>query len=391
MDPRGIWYYTRWSGPTELPMRPSTSIGATWRDPVASVASVPPFDGDSWLRIYSLQAIRQPRFDADMTARHAFELEPAFEAAVPGIGHSRPPQVPRARRRPRVIDVDTRTAPPEEVARPEVRALYPPPGRRLDIRWANLREHLRGQVARPELLGDRHLLPVVLQVFEVLAPTRLRQLERCFVGAGRLARLDLATARALRLKKPPSGLPEADADPDALRAGDYVFTLTLLQDPTADARPAAGTPGPEPATGRPPPPSDPAPASPATTAEPIHVSPQVPPEARIPARYRAPWVFQRNREDVLFDLDGRMGLTGVAARAWRFLRSRFGRRGRFYRWQTRLAGKSLDDQLWTVQPPAWGLDDPWVTDWAHHTLAAAGYDPGAMLDEWTIYWRRRGA
>jgi len=387
MDPRNIWLYTRWSGPTQLPMRPPTRMDATWRD---SVAFVPPLDGDPWLRIYSLQAIRQPRFDADMAARHTFESEPAFEAAVPGLGH-RPPQVARARRRPRVIDVDTHAAPTEEVDRPEVRPLYRPPGRRLDVRWANLREHLRGQVGRPELLGDRHLLPVVLQVFEVLAPTSLRQLERCFVGPGQLARLDPTTARELRLENPSFNVPESDVAADALRAGDYVFTLTLLQDPTADARSPTGTPGPEPATRRAPPPAEHAPASPATPAQPTPVSPQVPPEARIPARYRAPWVFQRSREDVLFDLDGRIGLTGVVTRAWRLLRSRFGRRGRFYRWQTRLAGKSLDDQLWTVQPPAWCLDDPWVLDWAHHTLAAAGYDPASMLDEWTLYWRRRGA
>ena len=60
-------------------------------------------------------------------------------------------------------------------------------------------------------------------------------------------------------------------------------------------------------------------------------------------------------------------------------------------WQQRLAGRSLDEQLWSVPPPVHGLADAQVRDWADRTLRLAGYELPRMADEWEIFWRCRGA
>ena len=60
------------------------------------------------------------------------------------------------------------------------------------------------------------------------------------------------------------------------------------------------------------------------------------------------------------------------------------------KWQSLLAGKSLDEQLWAVRPPRGMIARPDVRDWARQTLERAGYDPRLMLAEWEIFWRRKG-
>jgi hypothetical protein len=65
-------------------------------------------------------------------------------------------------------------------------------------------------------------------------------------------------------------------------------------------------------------------------------------------------------------------------------------RNEFRKWRALLAGKSTDEQLWAVHPPAGTLGDPAVREWAQQTLERGGYDAQKMIGEWEIFWRRRG-
>jgi len=60
------------------------------------------------------------------------------------------------------------------------------------------------------------------------------------------------------------------------------------------------------------------------------------------------------------------------------------------KWQTLLAGRNGDDQLWAVRPPAGMLAHPFVSAWANRALELAGYDSQKMFSEWQIFWRRKG-
>jgi hypothetical protein len=60
------------------------------------------------------------------------------------------------------------------------------------------------------------------------------------------------------------------------------------------------------------------------------------------------------------------------------------------KWQILLCGKGFDEQLWAVRPPDGGLTHRAVRQWAARTLELAGYQPGVMLLEWEIFWRRKG-
>ena len=97
-----------------------------------------------------------------------------------------------------------------------------------------------------------------------------------------------------------------------------------------------------------------------------------------------------SRDEALYDLNMEAARFGLGSLIDRWLgAARSGRE--FRKWQILLTGRSLDDQLWAVRPPRRGLSNRLVRDWARRTLEAAGYDPGAMLLEWEIYWRRKGA
>jgi hypothetical protein len=60
------------------------------------------------------------------------------------------------------------------------------------------------------------------------------------------------------------------------------------------------------------------------------------------------------------------------------------------KWQTLLAGRSGDEQIWAVRPPPDLLAHPFVCDWANRALELAGYESQKMFREWQIFWRRKG-
>lgn len=113
----------------------------------------------------------------------------------------------------------------------------------------------------------------------------------------------------------------------------------------------------------------------------------------IPRMFQPPWEFDFTREDALFAMETageRGGALGKLARRVRELGGERERRRELERWRERLRGRSPDEQLFGVRPPARAYAEPAVRAWAQRTLAAAGYDVAPMLREWEIFWRRKG-
>jgi hypothetical protein len=110
----------------------------------------------------------------------------------------------------------------------------------------------------------------------------------------------------------------------------------------------------------------------------------------IPERWIQPWEFQISREEALYDLRLAPSFLGSLAIFIRDLIGWFGQRKAWRKWRTMLAGKSLDEQLWSVRPPRRQLAHPAVREWARMVLDQSGYDSRVMLPEWEIFWRRKG-
>jgi hypothetical protein len=114
----------------------------------------------------------------------------------------------------------------------------------------------------------------------------------------------------------------------------------------------------------------------------------------IPEQWVKPWEFQISREEALYDMQAAASSRGGLLALIRDMANWFGRRKAWReawrKWQSLLAGKSLDEQLWAVRPPRGMISRSDVRDWALRTLGRAGYDPRVTLVEWEIYWRRKG-
>ncbi len=109
----------------------------------------------------------------------------------------------------------------------------------------------------------------------------------------------------------------------------------------------------------------------------------------IPAEWNQPWEFRLSREEVLYDLQQEAAGRSSLVNALRQLKRRWNQPTALRKWQSLLAGESLEEQLWKVRPPAGQGAHPQVRDWAQQTLALAGYDARVMLLEWEIFWRRK--
>jgi hypothetical protein len=110
----------------------------------------------------------------------------------------------------------------------------------------------------------------------------------------------------------------------------------------------------------------------------------------IPERWIKPWEFQISREEALYDLQLAPSFLSSLGIFIRDLIGWFGQRKEWRKWRTMLAGKSLDEQLWSVRPPRRQLAHPAVREWARMVLDQSGYDSRVMLPEWEIFWRRKG-
>jgi hypothetical protein len=246
------------------------------------------------------------------------------------------------------------------------RALLREPGERRMVRLGDFKAQLLPQLAHPERLRDVHLLPCLVQVYEVTATQRIDALAAAIaVSAERrtaLQRLTAAAGRRLGLDRwvhpqPGAGTPARGW----LAPGARVFRLMLEDDPTEAAE----------------------------RSHPAAVEARGP-RTDIPAEQVRAWEFVRSREEVLGEMAAAAVLAHPLSRVWRWLRKAVGLRGALRAWLGRCTGRSADDQLWAVRPPKGALDHPRVREWAAATLERAGYDPHRMLVEWEIFWRRKG-
>jgi hypothetical protein len=251
-------------------------------------------------------------------------------------------------------------------AAPTWRRLLSEPGERRMVRFGDFKTQLLPQLAHPERLRDVHLLPCLVQIYEVTAGQRIDALVAA-IGASTerrivLQRLTAVAGRRLGLDRWVRA--QAGAGSPArgwLAPGARLFRLTLEDDPTEAAARAQ---------------------PPAVEARGLRTD--------IPAEQVRAWEFVRSREEVMGELAAAAALAHPLSGIWRWLRRIVGLRGALRAWLGRCTGRSADDQLWAVRPPKGALDHPRVRDWAAATLERAGYDPRRMLVEWEIFWRRKG-
>jgi len=264
----------------------------------------------------------------------------------------------------------------EALSETSFRRLLPEPGRWRVVPFGAFKQILEGQLTHPERLRDAHRLPCYVQVFEAMMPQHVEKLAAAiFGGAGSPARLEPLTNAAVMqlqlaplLPPPPRLRGPAQRAPGMIRPGERVFHLQLASDPTAD-EPEAQTAAA----------SQPLPAP----AKQLKIS--------VPDRFLKPWEFRLSREEALYDLSCASTFIGSLGVLVRRLVHWIAFRREFRKWQVLLSGKSIEEQLWSVRPPRWGLTHSFVLAWAKSAIALGGYDPRNMLTEWQVFWRRKGA
>ena len=239
------------------------------------------------------------------------------------------------------------------------RKLFPDPGQWCVVRFGDFKNILAHQLAHPERLRDTHRLACFAQVYEATAAQRFENMaagvDESTSEAPQLHPLSDAAAHVLGLtrvlRNRISSPPHIKRAPGMVLPFDRFFRLRTAHDPTAEPAQC----------------SDPrmAPESPA---------PQTPaaPRTAIPDEVISASQFLMTREEALCDIrleaNFRSPLRSLAARA---MRLPFGR-NQFRRWRALLAGKSAEQQLWSVRPPKGSLTNSRVRDWARDTLAEIG-------------------
>lgn len=261
------------------------------------------------------------------------------------------------------------------------RALLAAPGAWRVLRLADVRGLLGGQLAHPERLRDSHHLPCYVQVYEATRPQSHADLATAALGdAARAGEFTAITPPLLQvlglvgLLPAPRPVARAAQRPGWLLAGERVVHLALAHDPTA-----ANTPAPAPAPAPTAPPASVAPVAPAVAAP--AAAPAL--KSAVPAAFEQSARYAMTREDAVLALARPEGFSARVGRA--FGSGAEARR----RWQLCLSGRSLDEQLWGVPPPAGWRHQPDVLAWAEQALRLGNYELPAMLREWSVYWTRQ--
>lgn len=222
--------------------------------------------------------------------------------------------------------------------------------------YGEFKRLLAGQLAHPERAGDGDQIQCSVQVFEAASPLPPVEVARAIHGGGKPEGQFCLLTRGLAERLQLTGL-VARAEPPAIR---FVH-VTVMLDPTAKQSAATAPPPPQPEALK----------------------------TAVPERFVKPWEFRFTREEALYDMAETQKRSGISAFLARLARWRRGA-AEIRKWHTLLQGKSAEDQLWAVRPPAAALADPEVKRWVSETLASCGYAPEPMLAEWEIYWRRKG-
>jgi hypothetical protein len=248
------------------------------------------------------------------------------------------------------------------------RKLFADPGLWRVVLWGQFKEILARQLAHPERLRDSYRLPCYVQVIETertVAIEELAEIYRSDKSQTPLYVLTSEIAAKLDLVLPLRAAPPHDAPRahNTLPAHERVFRLVAANDPTIDVVATVKN-------------------------KPMAQTPKALKET-IPERFIKEWEFKISREEAAYDLKARPTLGRFIRGFFRQLRV-LKLRNEFRKWRALLAGKSADEQLWAVHPPAGMLGHTVVRDWAQQTLERGGYDPQKMITEWEIFWRRRG-
>lgn len=273
----------------------------------------------------------------------------------------------------------------EQVKAVSHRKLFADPGQWRVLWWGEFKEILARQLAHPERLRDTYRLPCYVQVIETEREVSITDLASIYQSdKDRDARLYLLTeeiAAKLDLILPLRPVPVSNARRagNTLAVHERVFRLLAANDPTIDVATLKKT-------------QQPLPTSVDTEARPKTVEPttaEVVSKTAIPSRFVNEWQFRLSREEAIYDLNAKPRLGTVVRRFLRSVRL-LKTQNEITKWQTLLAGRSGDEQLWAVRPPAEMLSDPIICDWATTALELAGYNSQKMLREWQIFWRRKG-
>jgi hypothetical protein len=268
---------------------------------------------------------------------------------------------------------------------PAYRAIVADPGLYLQLPWAHVKNELAPYLRHPEKLRDHDVLECHAQIYEAQRTLLAAQLAALALGdaafASQLQPLTHAKAQMLgapQLFRPTHEPFETHATSRHIYAGQRVYRLWPVFDPTIDRDNTSGRPAV------------------------ISTKKDATARDQIPRQYLNPLQFKYSREEVLYDMQSVLGTSppssGALAR-WllvyplRLLKTLIisvSSIRRLKKWRAMLKGKRLDEQLWAVTPPRGFSYHPTVRRWAEETLTQAGYDPGRMVVEWEIFWRRKG-
>lgn len=268
------------------------------------------------------------------------------------------------------------------------RKIFADPGLWRVVRLGDYKSMLTPQLAHPERIRDLHRLPCYVQVYESATRQPLEALTASLRADGNSAipveALTHAVVAQLGLRGFLMGRPQAprqlSRQPSLVLPYDRFFRLELVVDPTADQADQEETRGAK---------SEAVANPPVSTSLRAEATPG--PKTTIPDRFLNPWEFKFSREEVLYDMNIAPVAGNPLQRLWRQMKSAWSKGSEFRKWKALLFGKTLDEQLWGVRPPKGMLDQGTLRDWARRTLELAGYDARALLLEWEIFWRRKGA
>jgi hypothetical protein len=261
------------------------------------------------------------------------------------------------------------------------RKLFADPGQWRVVRWGEFKEILAPQLAHPERLRDTYRLPCYVQVLETERAVSIEELAGVYKSDNH-ARLYFLTdeiAAKLDLVLPLRPAP-ARREANTLLAHERVFRLLAANDPTVDVK-ISQTRLPSMIIKKD--------SSSATGKNSNLASSTVQLKDTIPNDFVKEWEFKLTREEASYEINAKPTIGNLMRNLWRRLRV-IKRGTEFRKWQTLLAGRGIDEQLWVVRPPAGMLTDSFVREWAEKTLEHGGYDSRKMITEWEIFWRRRG-
>lgn len=306
------------------------------------------------------------------------DLIPNVKADLPATASTTQPHGPASTQTKSTLEAQ------EQIKSVSHRKLFADPGQWRVVWWGEFKEILAHQLAHPERLRDTYRLPCYVQVIETERDVSIAELASIYKcdkpHAARLYVLTDEIAAKLDLVLPLRPAPtDARRQPNTLAAHERVFRLLAANDPTIDVATLKSK--------QPPSLKREDNESKAKTPEPITAAVSV--KKAIPSRFVKDWEFRMTREEAIYELNAKPVLGRVIRNFLRRLRT-VKTRNEISKWQTLLAGRSGDDQLWAVRPPAGMLAHPFVSAWAKRALDLAGYDPQKMFSEWQIFWRRKG-